>query len=68
MAILVRNTYLLCHLLLPFYNMFVSGRPTPGVYISDTISYILRLLSVGCNQRSMPGMQQTTTGMVALDI
>ena len=69
MAILVRYTYLLCHLLLPFYNMFVPGRPTSGVYISDTISYILRLLSVGCNQRSMPqsGMQQAATGMVALD-
>ena len=67
MAILVRNTCLLCHLLPPFYNMFVSGRPTSGVYTSDTISYILRLLSVGCNQRSVSGMQQTATGMVALD-
>jgi hypothetical protein len=67
MAILVRNTYLLCHLLLPFYNMFVPGRPASGVYFSDTISYILRLLSVGCNQRSVPGMQQTVTGLVALD-
>ncbi len=67
MALLVRNTYLLWHLLPPFYNMFVSGRPTSGVYTSDTIYYILRLLPVGCNQRSVSGMQQTATGMVALD-
>ncbi len=67
MAVLVRYTYLLCYLLLPFYNMFVSGRSTSGVYISDSISYFLRLLPVGRNQRSMPGMQQTATGMVALD-
>jgi hypothetical protein len=67
MAILVRYTYLLWHLLRPFYNMFVSGRSTSGVYISDTIFYILHLLPVGRNQRPMPGMQQAVTGMVALD-
>ena len=67
MAILVWYAYLHCHLLLPFYNKFLSGYPTSGVYISDTISYILRLLSVGCDQRQVSGMQQIATGMVALD-
>ncbi len=67
MAILVRHTYLLCNILHPFYNMYVSGCSTSGVYISDTVSFVLRLLPVGCHQRSMPGMQQTATSMVALD-